>query len=285
MGHMDRTDLGRSLRAWRDRLAPAEAGLPTGPRRRAPGLRRQELANLAGLSVEYLARLEQGRAGRPSAAVLGPLARALRLTDDERDHLFRLAGHASPAPGIASTHVTPGVQRIIDRLHDAAVVVVDPVWNVVLANPLAVALLGDDVTGDDGEPNVLRRHFTGRPSRVVRTADEAAAFEAYAVADLRAGLARYPHDPRVRAMVDELRACSPSFEQRWTGAADISASTSQPKTVRHPQVGRLALDCDVLEATGSSLRLVVYTAAPGSRDQESLNLLAALGTQAFPARP
>ncbi|WTW93062.1 helix-turn-helix transcriptional regulator [Streptomycetaceae bacterium NBC_01309] len=278
---MHRTDLGSSLRAWRDRLGPAEAGLPVGPRRRAPGLRRQELANLAGLSVEYLARLEQGRAGRPSAAVLGPLARALRLTDDERDHLFRLAGHASPAPGIASTHVTPGVQRIIDRLHDAAVVVVDPVWTVVLANPLAVALLGDDVTGGDGEPNVLRRHFTGRPSRVVRTPDEAAAFEAYAAADLRASLARYPQDPRIRGLVDELRAHSPSFESRWTSGADISASTSQPKTVRHPQVGRLELDCDVLEATGSALRLVVYTAAPGSRDQESLNLLAALGTQAF----
>lgn len=278
---MDSTDLGSSLRAWRDRLTPAEVGLPTGPRRRAPGLRRQELATLAGLSVEYLARLEQGRAGRPSAAVLRPLARALRLTDEERDHLFRLAGHASPAPGIASTHVTPGLQRIIDRLHDAAVLVIDRTWNVMLANPLAVALLGDDATGDDGEPNVLRRHFTGRASRVVRTPEEAAAFEAYAVADLRASLARYPDDPRIHALIDELRTCSDLFEATWTGTATISASTSQLKIVRHPDVGRLALDCDVLEATGSALRLVVYTAAPGSADQEALNLLATLGSQSF----
>lgn len=235
---MHRTDLGSSLRAWRDRLGPAEAGLPVGPRRRAPGLRRQELANLAGLSVEYLARLEQGRAGRPSAAVLGPLARALRLTDDERDHLFRLAGHASPAPGIASTHVTPGVQRIIDRLHDAAVVVVDPVWTVVLANPLAVALLGDDVTGGDGEPNVLRRHFTGRPSRVVRTPDEAAAFEAYAAADLRASLARYPQDPRIRP--DSSTNCAHTAPRSSPAGRAARTSRRAPRSPRPSGIRRSA---------------------------------------------
>ncbi|MGY0233833.1 helix-turn-helix domain-containing protein [Longispora urticae] len=274
---MDHADLGSCLRAWRDRLAPAEVGLPTGPRRRAPGLRRQELATLAGLSVEYLARLEQGRAGRPSASVLGPLTRALRLTAQERDHAFRLAGHAPPATGAAATHVTPGLHRIIDRLHDAAVMVVDRAWNVVLANPLAHTLLGEEASG---EGNVLLRHFGGHPSRVLRTPEEARDFEAYAVADLRAGLGRFPADRRLHALSGELCALSPRFAELWAGA-DVSTSVTQRKTVEHPEVGRLTLDCDVLEAAGSALRLVVYTAAPNTSDQQALALLGAVGPQRF----
>ncbi|MFF0065691.1 helix-turn-helix transcriptional regulator [Streptomyces sp. NPDC005279] len=277
---MSNADLGSCLRAWRDRLAPAEVGLPTGPRRRAPGLRRQELATLAGLSVEYLARIEQGRAGRPSASVLGPLARALRLSEEERDHLYRLAGHSSPTPGIAPAHVTPGLQRIIDRLNDAAVVAVDRGWHVVLANPLAITLLGDDATGADGERNVLRRHFTGLPSRVIRTPAEAAAFEAYAVADLRASLGRFPDDPHLIRLIDELQSVSPRFMELWA-RTDVASSTSQLKSVEHPEVGRLTLNCDVLEVTGSALRLVVYTAAPGTPDHQALALLCAVGPQTF----
>jgi transcriptional regulator with XRE-family HTH domain len=277
---MSDADLGSCLRAWRDRLPPAEVGLPAGPRRRAPGLRRQELATLAGLSVEYLARLEQGRAGRPSTSVLGPLARALRLTEEERDHLYRLAGHSSPAPGVASAHITPGLQRIIDRLNDAAVVAVDRAWSVVLANPLAITLLGDDATGEDGERNILRRHFTGRPSRVIRTPAEAANFEAYAVADLRASLGRFPADPYLLGLIDELQSASPRFTELWA-RTDVAASTSQLKRVEHPEVGRLTLDCDVLEATGSALRLVIYTAAPGTPDHQALTLLCAVGPQTF----
>lgn len=279
MNRMD-DELGTCLRAWRDRLAPAEAGVTVGPRRRAPGLRRQELATLAGLSVEYLARLEQGRAGRPSAEVLAPLARALRLSGDERDHLFRLAGHAPPAAGAPGTHITPGLHRIIDRLGDAAVMVMDRAWTVVLANPPAVALLGPEATGDDGERNVLRRHFHGLPSRVTRNPAEVAAFRAYAVADLRSGLGRFPGDRGLRALVEELRSDFPAFAELWAAGA-VSPSAYQPKTVDHPEVGRLTLDCDVLEATGTSLRLVVYTAPPGSPDHASLALVSALGTQQF----
>ncbi|MDI2128737.1 helix-turn-helix transcriptional regulator [Yinghuangia seranimata] len=278
MHHDD--DLGTCLRAWRDRLPPAAVGLPEGPRRRAPGLRRQELATLAGLSVEYLARLEQGRAGQPSTSILAPLARALRLTDEERDHLYRLAGHASPAVGHAAAHITPGLQRIVDRLGDAAVMAVDRTWTVVLANPLAVALFGDLATGADGEHNVLRRHFADGPTRLTGTPEERAAFEAGAVADLRASLARFPGDPAVPALVRELQSLSPRFAELWA-QRDIATSTAQRKTVDHPQAGRLHLDCDVLEAAGSSLRLVVYSAAPGTADQTGLAFLAAVGTQAF----
>src|SRR5690606_2815310 len=121
-------ELAGSLRTWRDRVSPADAGLSTGPRRRVPGLRRQEVAELAGLSVEYLARLEQGRAGQRSDAVLASLARVLRLSDQERAHLFRLAGQAEPLSGQIKRHVTPSVQRILDRLTDTPVTVVDASW-------------------------------------------------------------------------------------------------------------------------------------------------------------
>src|SRR4051794_41882667 len=103
------------LRAWRDRLSPQEVGLPPGTGRRAPGLRREELAALAGVSVEYLIRLEQGRARHPSAQLLGALARALRLTDEERDHLYRVGGGSGPAAGMGPPPITPGAQRVADR--------------------------------------------------------------------------------------------------------------------------------------------------------------------------
>jgi hypothetical protein len=131
-----------------------------------------------------------------------------------------------------------------------------------------------------GQSDVLRRHFTGRPSRVIRTPDEAAAFETYAVADLPASVERFPGDPCLLGLVDELRSVSPRFAELWA-RTDVAASTSQLKTVEHPEAGRLTLDCDVLEAAGSTLRLVVYTAAPGAPDHQALELLAAVGSQTF----
>jgi transcriptional regulator with XRE-family HTH domain len=105
-------ELGKTLHSWRDRVTPAEVGLPAGDARRAPGLRREELAQLAGLSVDYVVRLEQGRSTAPSVQVLNALARALRLSDAERNHLFLLAGQAEPTPGQISVHIPPGVQRL-----------------------------------------------------------------------------------------------------------------------------------------------------------------------------
>src|SRR3954464_5349216 len=134
---MQREELANCLRAWRDRLEPGDLGLPAGGRRRAPGLRREEVAQLTGLSVDYLARLEQGRATRPSPQVLDALSRTLRLTDAERAHVFRVAGQALPGTGHMRRHVTPSVQRILDRLGDTPVMVIDGAWHVVAWNPLA----------------------------------------------------------------------------------------------------------------------------------------------------
>ncbi|WP_022930377.1 helix-turn-helix domain-containing protein [Patulibacter americanus] len=275
---MDPNDLGSCLRTWRDRLDPAVAGIAPTRRRRTPGLRRQEVATLAGLSVEYLARLEQGRAARPSAEVLGPLARALRLSADERDHLFRLAGHAVPGAGSAGRHVTPAVARIVDRLGDAAVRVIDVEWNVVLSNPLAVALLGPEASAPGRPGNVLLRQFTDVPSRVVQTVEERDAFEAHAVADLRDALGRFPGDDRLRAFVDDLRRTSDRFRTRWeTGA--VAPSRGILKRIVHPDVGEIVVDCDVLADASSDLRLVVYSAETGTPAARALALLDAIGTQ------
>lgn len=273
-------ELAACLRTWRDRLTPAEAGLPAGGPRRAPGLRREEVAHLAGLSVDYLARLEQGRAGHPSPSVLAPLARALRLSDEERTHLFRVAGHAEPAAGTMRRHLTPSVQRVLDRLADVPVMVVDAAWTVVAANPLATALLGDTSGLPPRERNILWRHFTGAPSRLVRTPEEDAAMEAEAVADLHEAFGRHPDDEQLRTLIADLRAVSPRFAELWE-RRPVASRAAARKTFEHPEVGRLTLDCDVLTVAGSDLRIVVYTAAPGSPDASALALLAAVGLQAF----
>ena len=271
---MDPTDLGSCLRTWRDRLTPEEAGLLPGPRRRAPGLRRQEVATLAGLSVDYLARLEQGRAERPSASVLAPLARALRLSPPERDELFRLAGHAAPTPGTAPRHLTPSVRRILDGLAASPVVVVDPGWEVVEANRMAVALLGEEHMAGNG----LRTMFLGGSSRIEHVGDGEAAFAAAATADLRAARGRWPEDVALRTLADDLLAGSPRFAALWESVPAEPDLTGR-KVVRHPEIGAITLDCDLLEARGTSLRLVVYTAPPGSPDATALKLLDAVGTQ------
>jgi transcriptional regulator with XRE-family HTH domain len=275
---MDQDDLAGCLRSWRDRLDPAEVGLPAGNRRRAPGLRREELAQLAGLSVDYLARLEQGRAVNPSPSVLAPLARALRLTDAEVAHLYRVAGHAEPGAGRINRHLTPGVQRVLDRLADVPVVVLDPGWTVVALNAMARALLGEAVEGS----NVARKVFSGEPSLFERDAAEQARLEAEAVADLHDAAGRYPEDEELRRLVDDLRRESPRFAELWA-ARPVAVRAADRKTLVHPEAGRITVDCDVLTVQGSNLRLLVYTAQPGSPDADALALVAAIGLQTFPA--
>jgi transcriptional regulator with XRE-family HTH domain len=275
---MDHDDLAGCLRSWRDRLDPAEVGLPAGSRRRAPGLRREELAQLAGLSVDYLARLEQGRAVNPSPSVLAPLARALRLSDAEVAHLYRVAGHAEPGAGRINRHLTPGVQRVLDRLADVPVVVIDPGWQVVALNDMARALLGEP--GDGG--NVARRIFTGGPSRFERDEAEQARLEVEAVADLHDAMGRYPEDSALRSLVEDLRRESPRFAELWE-ARPVAVRAADRKTLVHPEAGRITVDCDVLTVQGSNLRLIVYTAQPGSADAEALALVAAIGLQSFRA--
>jgi transcriptional regulator with XRE-family HTH domain len=278
----NRGELGAALRSWRDRMVPEDVGLPAGRSRRAPGLRREELAMLAGVSADYITRLEQGRATAPSAQVLTALARALRLSESELRHLFRLAGHAPPEPGCVVARVTPSVQRLLDQLDNVPVAVNDAAWNLIAWNRMWAALMGDPSALTGRDRNVLWRHFTGRAGRVSLTAEQDAAFEASAVADLRSATARYPDDGNLRRLVADLHAASQRFAGLWDAGA-VGVHEAARKTVQHPDVGPVALDCDVLTVQGSDLRIVVYTAAPGSDAAGKLGLLAVIGTQAMAA--
>jgi transcriptional regulator with XRE-family HTH domain len=274
-------ELAGCLRSWRERLTPTEAGLPAGSQRRVPGLRREEVAQLAGVSVDYLARLEQSRAQRPSPSVLAALARAVRLTADERSHLFRLAGHAEPGPGTIDRRITPSLQRLLDRLTDVPVIVVDAAGEIVAANLLATALIGHDSNASRRERTIAWRHFTGLPSRIVRTSDDHAAAEAGLVAELRDARGRYPADQHLNALIEDLRALSPRFAELWE-QRPVARARARTKTFHHPEIGAITLDCDALAVDGSDLNVIVYTAPSGSGDADSLALLGAIGTQTFP---
>jgi transcriptional regulator with XRE-family HTH domain len=275
-------EFGRSVRRWRDRLAPETVGVPVGRRRRADGLRREELAALAGISADYLTRLEQGRATAPSAQVVESLARALRLSDPERDLLYRLAGHAAPGPDVVSSRVPPSVQRLLDRLSHTPVVVYDASWTLVLANAPYDALMGDTTTWRGLDRNAVWRNVARLPSRVVHTAREQAEHEARLVADLRLTASRYPADRALRRLIADLTAGSPRFAELWnTEAPPPPADPSRRKTIDHPAAGPITLDCDTLLVTLDDLRLTVYTAEPGTEDADRLALAAVLGTQSL----
>lgn len=277
---MATAEFGQAVRRWRDRVSPDTAGLPAGAHRRAPGLRREELAQLAGISVDYVTRLEQGRASNPSPQVVEALARALRLSGDERGHLFRAAGLAAPGPDVVPTYISPSVQRLLDRFAGTPVGVSDAMWTLLVANPLYAALMGDPSAWRGNERNGVWRNLVGPPGRVRHTPEERREFHAALVADLRLAATRYQADPRLRRLIADLRANSPEFVELWDRgvAAYHRAGT---KTIEHPHVGTLTLDCDVLNVAGSDLHIIIYTAEPGTEDAERLALLSVLGTQAL----
>jgi transcriptional regulator with XRE-family HTH domain len=275
-------EFGQAVRRWRDRLAPETAGVPVGGRRRAAGLRREELAGLAGVSVDYLTRLEQGRATSPSSQVVEALARALRLSDAERELLFRLAGQAPPGREVVSARVTPSVQRLLDRLAHAPVAVYDAAWNLIVANQPYDALMGETTTWRGIERNGVWRNLVGPGNRTVDTPEEQARFESRLVADLRMTAARYPADRELKRLIAELTSHSPRFAELWeSGEVGSHQDQSRHKIIDHPDVGLIALDCDTLIVSGDDLRIMVYTAEPGTEDAERLALAVVLGTQAL----
>jgi transcriptional regulator with XRE-family HTH domain len=155
---MATTEFGLALRRWRDQVTPEAAGLPVGSHRRAAGLRRDELAHLAGISVDYITRLEQGRAINPSERIIEALARPLRLSRAERVRLFNLAGRVPPGKGTVPAYIPPGLQRMLDRLRETPVAVFDAALTQLMASPLYVALMGEH---DGNERNALWRNFLG----------------------------------------------------------------------------------------------------------------------------
>ncbi|QIG45268.1 helix-turn-helix transcriptional regulator [Nocardioides anomalus] len=276
---MDQVELGAFLRSRRERLTPAALGLPDHARRRTPGLRREEVAQLAHISTEYYTRLEQARAPRPSREVLAALARALRLDDAERDHLHHLAGTPPGPPSALRRDVRDSVLDLLERLPGAAAVVTSAAFDVLAWNDLAAALMEDFSAVAPRERNLARRAFLPEPDRpVLYGVDDLAAFRARVVRRLRAATGRYPDDPGLRALVADLRAGSAEFEAAWA-AREVADEPTLTKTFAHPAVGPVTVRCDVLGVADRDQQLVVHTAAPGSRDEELLRLLAVVGTQ------
>ncbi|WP_114559893.1 helix-turn-helix domain-containing protein [Desertihabitans aurantiacus] len=271
------SELATVLRIWRDRTTPEQVGLPVNGPRRVPGLRREELAMLAGVSMEYVTRLEQGRAEAPSASVLAALARALQLDDDEQAHLFTLAGHATPGRTRVLRQVPASVRRLTEQLGGHPVAVADAGWGLLLWNEPWAALFGDLSGARGRQRNVAWRRFAEDARGGITHLDEDA-FERGLVADLRTALGRYPDDEELRSMVDDLRGTSPRFRSLWEQNR-VGVHRGSSKTIDHPQVGRLTVDCDVLTADRGDLRVIVYTAPAGSEAAGKLDLLRVLGRQ------
>lgn len=281
---MDKQELGAFLRSRRERLRPEDVGLPSGPRRRTPGLRREEIAVLAHISTEYYVRLEQGRAPRPSSEVLGGIAGALRLTDAESDHLHLLAGTATTRSARHRRDVRPSILALLERLPQTAAFVTSAVFEVLAWNDLAAALLEDFAALAPDDRNLARKAFLApsRPGATMYGISDASEFRHHVVKELRVALTRYPADPAVTGLVEELRDGSPEFARLWQ-RHDVEPAPTLTKTFRHAVVGEITVDCDALALTERDQHLVLYTAPPGSRDAEALALLNVLGTESINA--
>ena len=282
----DPGELATVLRAWRDRLSPADLGLPVGVDRRVRGLRREELAAYAGLSVDYVVRLEQGRARTPSAQVVASLARVLQLDDVERDALYRVAGLLPPSRRIVSDHVPPGVQRLIARLGDIPLGVFAADWTLLSWTPLWSALLGDPTLLPPRERNHARSTFLSPvglsgslASTSVRVEGGVESVEEALVGDLRVAASTHPGDERIASLIAELRRDSPRFAALWSsGAAGVHER--DVKTIEHPVVGDVTVDCDVLLVPGVDLKIVAYTVPAGSPAAAKIDFLRVTGASA-----
>lgn len=279
---MNRTELAALLKRHRARLRPEDLGLPSHRHRRVPGLRREEVAQLAGVSVDYVVRLEQARGPRPSDQVLSALARALRLDRDQADELFQLAGSAPPRPGQIDELVRPSVQRLIDRLADLPVLVISAKGDVLAWNAPAAALLGDWSDMPNRERNIVWQRFLGDPARarVATSGEERRLTAEQSVGSLRSAAAKYPEDPGLRRLIGELRSRSPEFERLWESGTASPWRTNR-KSIEHPMVGTLTLDCDSLHLPDSDQTMIVYSAEPGTPEAEALALLRVVGTERF----
>ncbi|MBD2894976.1 hypothetical protein amrb99_39080 [Actinomadura sp. RB99] len=270
-------ELADFLRSRRDRLRPEDFGLPRG-NRRSPGLRRAEVAQLSGISVDYYIRLEQGRTGRVSSAVLDALARTLRLAPDERDHLYLLArADGIPRRATRSERVRPSVHRILELLASSPAYVIGRRMDVLAWNPMAAALITDFGALPAGRRNLLWHAFCDPAARSLYVDWEQVARQG--IAHLRLSAARHPDDPGIAALVGELSVKSEEF-RTWWARHDVKDRGSGRKEFSHPAVGRFTLDYDaLLLPDGPDQHLITYTAPKGGPAADALELLAVIGTQ------
>jgi transcriptional regulator with XRE-family HTH domain len=276
---VDREDLADFLRRRREHLQPDDVGLPGGRRRRTAGLRREEVAGLAHMSTDFYARIEQRRGSRPSRQTIAALARALRLTVDERDHVLHLAGYQAPPLAIRSDHVSPALLRVLDQLDTPAQITSDLAVTLV-QNPLAEALLGVQTDHTGPARSLFYRWFADPAERRRYPQEDHETHSRTYVANLRAVHGRDPGDVEARELVELLRRESAEFAELWSHH-EVAVRRDTRKRIAHPTVGLIELDCQLLTAENQTERLVVFTAAPGSEDADRLKLLAVVGRETF----
>ena len=279
MASAKHTELGAFLRSRRERVRPEDVGLVPGPRRRVPGLRRDEVAQLAGASVDHYNELERGAGSQPSEQVLAALARALRLTADERDHLHHLAGRPVPAQGGLCSHVHPGMLDLLTRLASAPAQVITDLHATLVQNPLAVALLGDQSHHQGREASFLHRWFTDPEARRIYPEEDHAEHSRAFTADLRAAAAR--RDARgLRGELHDRRPLdrSPEFAELWA-EHEVAVRRNDRKRIVHPTLGLLEVNCLSLLSEDGRQRLLWFTPAVGTDSAGKLDLLSVIATQ------
>jgi len=275
---VDRPGLADFLRRRREALQPNDVGMSTGPRRRTAGLRREEVACLAAMSTDYYARLEQQRGPQPSEQMAAAIARGLRLTLDERDHLFRLAGHTAPTRVLRCEHVSPGLMRVLDRLEDTPAQVISDIAETLVQNRLAVALLGDQSRFTGPARSAVYRWFTDPAERQIYPPADHDLQSRVQVANLRVSSTRGGPDSRAASIAEALRNESQEFVHIWD-RHQVTGRTDDHKTIVHPELGPIALQCQILTTQDQGQALLVFTASPGTQDYNKLQLLSVIGTQ------
>lgn len=277
---MDRAALADFLRRRRETLQPGDVGLPDGVRRRAPGLRREEVASLAAMSTDYYTRIEQQRGPQPSEQMLASLARALRLTNGERDYLFGLAGRNAPTSVSTAAHVAPALLRVLDRLDDTPALVLSNLGETLVQNRLATALFGDRSRHTGLARSEIYRWFTDPDERLRYPEDDRARQSRAQVASLRVAYGAMGPQSRAGELLRALQNASAEFAELWE-QHEVGKRFADHKILIHPELGPIEVDCQVLFTEDQSQALLVLTAPRGSEGYEKIQLLGVLGQQTF----
>jgi transcriptional regulator with XRE-family HTH domain len=281
---IDRTGLAEFLRRRRESLQPEDVGLPRGRRRRTVGLRREEVAVLCHMSTDYYARLERERGPQPSEQMLASIAQGLHLSLDERDHLFRLAGHRPPVRGAASDHISPGLLRVLDRLADTPAEIATELGETLRQSPLGVALTGD-TTGYTGPARSRGyRWFTDPATRRLYAPEDHLFLSRLYASGLRGIVTLRGPGSRAAHLADLLLTQSEEFRNLWD-EHEVGIRPRDSKRLVHPELGVLELNCQTLLDPEQSHHLFVYTAVPGSESYEKLQLLSVIGAQTLDSAP
>lgn len=273
---IDRTGLAEFLRSRREALQPEDVGLPRGQRRRTSGLRREEVASLCSMSTDYYARLERERGPQPSNQMLAAIAQGLHLSLDERDHLFRLAGHNPPERGAYNDHISPGLLRVLDRLDDTPAEIVTELGETLRQTPLGVALTGDTTRFTGPERSSGYRWFTDPAARELHAPEEHGFLSRMYASGLRQIMTLRGPRSRAAHLAELLLARSEEFRRVWDDH-EIGIRPHETKRFVHPEVGALELTCQRLVDPGQAHSLLVYTAVPGTESHEKLQVLSVIG--------